>query len=62
MLPNKIPIACPFNIHFGSVQTNFLIEDQINILQETIIGHVECIDSLHINQNELIIFHQHVTL
>ncbi len=44
MLPNKIPIACPIKINLGSIEyssTESIIEEQITIQQETIIGRID---------------------
>ncbi len=49
LLPNKIPIACPFNHWTRKWNYGTKYESSINIEQETIIGHIDGIDSLHIN-------------
>eukprot|EP00485_Elphidium_margaritaceum_P008249 CAMPEP_0202688380 /NCGR_PEP_ID=MMETSP1385-20130828/3905_1 /ASSEMBLY_ACC=CAM_ASM_000861 /TAXON_ID=933848 /ORGANISM="Elphidium margaritaceum" /LENGTH=1949 /DNA_ID=CAMNT_0049343345 /DNA_START=200 /DNA_END=6049 /DNA_ORIENTATION=+ len=57
-LPNKIPVACAVNVNFGNIElldATKMVDDYVAIAQETVTGHSECLDSLHLTDDDLVV-------
>ena len=55
-LPNKIPVACAVNLNLGTIEImkeDGFIDDFVLIDQDSINGHADCLDSLHMLEEEV---------